>query len=274
MRIRTIKPEFFTDEDLQDLEADNPGKYVMLVFAGLWGNCDKQGVFEWKPRMLGLHILPFLKFDMVETLSVLTEAGIIIPFEVAGKKYGFIPSFTTHQRINGKEGTDPAKFPRYPGKMEPGPSGDTPGTQQGKDRDTPGMTGREGKGREKEGKGKPAKDQSQSEQTNPAPKTEAGERAVVNLTERSLRKCVEEKRDWLKKNFPDADIDLELEELVAKYRRETIGTDPWLLVIRWFRNIPDGRASPEAEAGGSLADVAREANKQACRDFAGGGSDG
>jgi len=277
MRIRTIKPEFFIDEDLQDLEADNPGKYVMLVFAGLWGNCDKQGVFEWRPRILNLHILPFLKFDMEATLNILTEAEIIIPFVVDGKKYGFIPTFTTHQRITGKEGTEPAKLPSYPGKIEPGPSGDTPGTQQGKDRDTVGMTGREGKGREKEGKGKPAREQSQSGVTGPDLTPKAGGQAGVTLSERSLRKCVEEQRDWLQKNFPDVDIGLETEELVAKYRRETIGTDPWLLVLRWFRNLGSGvgtRASPEGVAAGSLAEATRAANKQACRDFAGGGADG
>jgi hypothetical protein len=44
-------------------------------------------------------------------------------------------------------------------------------------------------------------------------------------------------------------------------------------VLRWFRNIPDERASPKA-GGGTLAEETREANKQACRDFAGGGADG
>lgn len=42
-RIRTIKPEFFRHEGLQDLEQANPGAYAMLVFAALWGHCDKHG---------------------------------------------------------------------------------------------------------------------------------------------------------------------------------------------------------------------------------------
>ena len=103
MRIRSIKPEFFQDEDLQDLEAANPGAYCMLVFAGLWGNCDKQGVFEWRPRTLNLHILPFLKFDMAGTLELLRDAGLLVSFSADGKQFGYIPTFRKHQRINGKE---------------------------------------------------------------------------------------------------------------------------------------------------------------------------
>ena len=72
-RIRTVKPDFFRDEDLQDLERANPGKYTMLVFEGLWGHCDKNGNFEWKPRTLKLDILPFLDFDMADTLEVLRD---------------------------------------------------------------------------------------------------------------------------------------------------------------------------------------------------------
>ncbi|NJL71589.1 MAG: hypothetical protein HC888_08215 [Candidatus Competibacteraceae bacterium] len=65
-RIRSIKPEFFENEELQDAEAANPGQYVMLVAAGLPSMCDKNGVFEWKPRTLKLHILPFLGFDIAK----------------------------------------------------------------------------------------------------------------------------------------------------------------------------------------------------------------
>jgi hypothetical protein len=76
-RIRTIKPEFFRHEGLQDLEAANPGNYIMLVFAALWGHCDKAGHFVWKPRSLKLDILPFLDFDIFATLNLLAGGGFI-----------------------------------------------------------------------------------------------------------------------------------------------------------------------------------------------------
>lgn len=140
-RIRTIKPDFFRHEGLQDLEAANPGAYVMMVFAGLWGHCDKAGRFEWRPRLLKLDILPFLDFDMEQTLLILESAGFLRKYEANGKEYGAIDSFSEHQRINGKEAQEPEKYPE-PSEKQRGSTGEAIE-----------MTGREGKGREKEGKG-------------------------------------------------------------------------------------------------------------------------
>ena len=110
-RIRSIKPEFFRHEGLQDLEKANPGHHTMLVFAGLWTISDKLGQFEWKPRQIHLDLLPFIEFEMEETLTILEAAGMVVRYEVNKKKYGFIPTFREHQRITGKEGTDPPRFP-------------------------------------------------------------------------------------------------------------------------------------------------------------------
>lgn len=141
-RIRTVKPEFFRDEDLQDLERAHPGKYAMLVFAGLWGHCDKSGNFEWKPRMLKLDILPFLDFEMADTLGILADAGFVVRYSSDGKDYGHVPKFLEHQRISGKEAQEPAKHPRQP-KTQPGSVGEAPEKHPG---------GQEGKGREEERK--------------------------------------------------------------------------------------------------------------------------
>lgn len=115
-RIRTVKPEFFRHEGLQDLAAAN-GAHVMLVFAGLWGHCDRAGRFEWRPRQLKLDILPFLEFDMGEALSALEGAGFIQRYEVDGKVFGLIPSFADHQRFSGKEASEKEKHPAPPVKQ-------------------------------------------------------------------------------------------------------------------------------------------------------------
>lgn len=83
----------------------------MLVFAGLWGHCDKSGRFEWRPRQLKLDILPFLDFDMADTLALLHETGFIYQYHIDGKAYGQIESFEKHQRISGKEAQEPEKHP-------------------------------------------------------------------------------------------------------------------------------------------------------------------
>jgi hypothetical protein len=98
-RIRSIKPEFFIDEDLQDLEAANPGAYCMLVFSGLWTVADREGRFEWRPRRLKLEILPFLDYDLGVTLDLLDEHGYLIRYEVEGRTYGFIKNWSRHQLV-------------------------------------------------------------------------------------------------------------------------------------------------------------------------------
>lgn len=162
-RIRTVKPEFFRHEKLQEM-----GERSMLIFEGLWTQCDKAGRFPWKPKTLKLDILPFITFDMETELNRLAEAYFVIKYEVQGEFFGVIPTFGEHQRITGKEGLEPAKYPDPPPpkpkktrkltKVEAGHTGDTPGTQSGNDGETTEITGREGKGigREEEGKGSSA----------------------------------------------------------------------------------------------------------------------
>jgi hypothetical protein len=136
-RIRTIKPDFFRHELLQELEAAHPAQCVMLTFAGLWGHCDKAGRFEWRPRTLKLDILPFLPFDIARTLQILADAQLVIRYSVGGREYGHIPSFIKHQRIGGKEAQDPSRYPppvdnsgEITGKSQ-GSTGETTGKQSG-----------------------------------------------------------------------------------------------------------------------------------------------
>jgi hypothetical protein len=110
-RIRTVKPEFFIHEGLQDLEAEHPGFYPMFVYQGLWLQCDSNGVFPWRPRQLKLYILPFLPFDMATSLDILEEAGYIVRYKVDGKEFGHVPTFRFHQRLSGKEAIDGEKYP-------------------------------------------------------------------------------------------------------------------------------------------------------------------
>ena len=102
---------------------------------------------------------------------------------------------------------------------------------------------------------------------------DSSEQAGKPVAEVRLRECVAEKREFLAKRFPGVDIDLELEELVAKYGRESIGSDPWLIVLRWFRKLPlpTDRTSPHPGVVVSLADQVMEANRQAAREFCGVG---
>lgn len=108
-RIRTIKPDFFRHEALQDLEIDNPGAYPMLVFSGLWAVSDREGRFEWRPRRIKLDVLPFLNYDMENTLSLLVEAGLVEKYDCDGSMYGAIVSWDRHQIVGRDE--PPSEIP-------------------------------------------------------------------------------------------------------------------------------------------------------------------
>ena len=129
-RIRSIKPEFFRHEALQDLEESNPGQHCMLVFAGLWTISDKNGVFEFKPRHIKLDILPFMSFDMEKTLHILYQANFFEVFEHEGRLYGYIESFSRHQRIEGTEFKNAARYPHFSDGAVMEPSWKSSGTEK------------------------------------------------------------------------------------------------------------------------------------------------
>lgn len=102
MRIRTVKPEFFTHEALYDAEreAELP---LRIAFIGLWCAADREGRFKWEARRLGVLILPYDSCDFSRVLDALTTRGFIQRYEVEGAAYGVIPSFSRHQFVNPRE---------------------------------------------------------------------------------------------------------------------------------------------------------------------------
>jgi hypothetical protein len=116
-RIRTIKPDFFRHEELQDLSKKH-GLEIMLVFIGIWTQCDKEGNFLFNHRQLSLDILPFLKIDMEKVLDVLGRHKYVLRYTKDGKDYGHIPTFKKHQMIFGSERKYTAKYPEFTGISE------------------------------------------------------------------------------------------------------------------------------------------------------------
>lgn len=165
-RIRTIKPEFFRHEELQAAEVGHPGEYPMMVYAGLWTQCDKQGVFPWKPKILKLDILPFLAFDMAKTLELLESIELVYHFEADGKEYGCIPTFRSHQRINGEEAK---QQPRYPFPVPPTKEGSTKESGQKQEGSKSEVEERERIERKGKGNGEKGKDAPFPESSSPLP---------------------------------------------------------------------------------------------------------
>lgn len=97
-RIRTIKPEFFTSEDIVTLTP-----LARLFYVSLWCEADREGRFSWRPVTLKMRYLPGDDCNIDGLANELTDAGLIVIYEVEGKLYAEIPSFKNHQVINNRE---------------------------------------------------------------------------------------------------------------------------------------------------------------------------
>lgn len=97
-RIRTIKPEFFTSEDIV-----SRSPIARLFYVALWCEADREGRMEWKPGTFKLRYLPGDDVTVDEVASELIDAGLICIYTVGEKQYAEIPSFKKHQVINNRE---------------------------------------------------------------------------------------------------------------------------------------------------------------------------
>jgi len=105
-RIRTIKPEFFLDDELAELPIVS-----RMLFIGMWTLCDCEGRLEDRPKRIKAQILPFDDCDVSAALDGLHEAGFIVRYESAGGKYISVPNFRKHQRLSGIEAQSISAIP-------------------------------------------------------------------------------------------------------------------------------------------------------------------
>ena len=113
-RIRTVKPELFQHGSLYDLE-QTTGLPLRLAFIGLWSLCDREGRFDWKPREMKLSVLPYDPVDFGRVLDALATRAFVVRYAVAGREYGWVPRFLTHQQINNRE--TPSVLPDPPADL-------------------------------------------------------------------------------------------------------------------------------------------------------------
>jgi len=94
-KIRTIKPEFWSDEDIVSCSIT-----TRLFFLGLWNFADDDGVFEWKPLSLKMKVFPNDEIHVSACLTELKKHGRIACFTKEGKQYGIIKNFAKHQKVD------------------------------------------------------------------------------------------------------------------------------------------------------------------------------
>lgn len=97
-RIRTIKPSFFTSEDVT---AQTP--LARLLFVGLFTEADRDGRVEDRPRTLKMRLLPEDDVDVDALLWSLVDGGLIRRYEANGVHVIQVSGFEKHQRPHPKE---------------------------------------------------------------------------------------------------------------------------------------------------------------------------
>ena len=104
-RLRTLKPGFFTNDALAEIEP-----LGRLLFQGLWCLADRAGRLEDRPRKIKAEVLPYDDCDADRLLSELAARGFIVRYEVAGLRYIQVVNFGKHQtpHIKEAESTIPA----------------------------------------------------------------------------------------------------------------------------------------------------------------------
>ena len=107
-RSRNIKPGFFINDDLGQLEP-----LARLLFIGLWTIADREGRLEDKPLKIKIQTLPYDDCDIDYLLDQLAanDEKFITRYEVEGKRYIQITNWKKHQNPHIKESASeiPAK---------------------------------------------------------------------------------------------------------------------------------------------------------------------
>jgi hypothetical protein len=93
-RIRTIKPEFWTDEKVVELSP-----LARLLFVGIWNFVDDFGRVEFSSARLKMQIFPADSLEVSPLLQEIENVGLIILYDVDGKRYLQVTNFRKHQAV-------------------------------------------------------------------------------------------------------------------------------------------------------------------------------
>lgn len=98
MRIRSIKPEFWSDSKLTRVSRD-----ARLLFIALWNQADEWARVNGDLRWVKGHCLPFdddVTFEDIDgLLAELAGMGRVVRYVVDGDPFLFLPTLGKHQRL-------------------------------------------------------------------------------------------------------------------------------------------------------------------------------
>jgi len=94
-RIRTIKPEFWSDEKLAECSPS-----ARLLFIATWNFADDDGRMEYSPKRLKMQAFPGDNIDVLPLVDELAKHRLVIIYRIGTHDYLAIPNFRKHQRVD------------------------------------------------------------------------------------------------------------------------------------------------------------------------------
>jgi hypothetical protein len=94
-RIRTIKPDFWTDEKLTECSLS-----ARLLFIGTWNFADDNGNLDRSSKQMKARIFPLDNIECEPLIQELIAQGLLTEYAVNEKIFLHIQGFTKHQLIN------------------------------------------------------------------------------------------------------------------------------------------------------------------------------
>lgn len=94
-RIRTIKPDFWTDEKIVELSFE-----ARLFFVGSWNFADDNGNLQRSAKKMKMQIFPADAIDCEPLVQSLIDHGLFIEYSVNSEEFIHIKGFKDHQVVN------------------------------------------------------------------------------------------------------------------------------------------------------------------------------
>lgn len=97
-RIRTIKPEFWTSEQVADCSPN-----TRLLFIGMWSFCDDNGIHPASLKRIKMEVFPsdsISESELQTAIQELITSRLLSEYDVAGKRYWQVTGWHNHQRID------------------------------------------------------------------------------------------------------------------------------------------------------------------------------
>lgn len=110
-RIRSIKPEFFINEELALLTP-----WARLLFIGLWTAADREGRMQDRPKRIKTQVFPYDDVDIEALLSELERHEFIQRYTAGNIRCLQVITFCKHQKPHPKEA--PSTIPAPDGSRE------------------------------------------------------------------------------------------------------------------------------------------------------------